>query len=200
MKQRSEKKKRNEREIISAALDLFTSKGLKATTIGDIVDNTNLARGTFYNYFRSKEEIWYRISEELFKEVFIQSKEGRKKSRNLCEFMYNGLYAGIKVCNTPPYPALIAQNQVEFRELVYTNAVVSGALMDYDREMRERGFLIGLPESFIKMTMYAISGAAMEIIIQSYKNKDQLSAEEITNFVAEIFEKNINWKKESVGI
>ena len=200
VKQRAEKKKRNEQEIISAALELFTTKGLRSTTIGDIVDHTTLARGTFYNYFKSKEEIWYRIIEQLFNEIQKEAKEGRKNARNLYEYIYYGIYAGIKMCNTPPYPALIAQNQVDFRELVYSNAVVSGVLIDYEREMRERGFLEDLPESFIRMTMYAMSGSALEIIIQSYKNNDQLSSEEITNFVTSIFEKNINnMKKKNPG-
>ncbi len=55
-----EKQKRRE-DILTAARALFFEKGLRGTTIDDIARSTELARGTIYLYFETKEEIYATI-------------------------------------------------------------------------------------------------------------------------------------------
>lgn len=43
--------------LLDTAFKLFTEKGVKDTSIQDIVDNANVAKGTFYLYFKDKYEI-----------------------------------------------------------------------------------------------------------------------------------------------
>ncbi len=49
----------NERknEILDATENLFFSKGFQKTTIRDILEAVGIAKGTFYHYFDSKEEV-----------------------------------------------------------------------------------------------------------------------------------------------
>ena len=49
----NEKKQR----LLDTAFSLFTDKGIKNTSIQDIVDNANVAKGTFYLYFKDKYEL-----------------------------------------------------------------------------------------------------------------------------------------------
>lgn len=44
-------------EILDAAEMLFTSKGYAKTTVNDILKEVGVAKGTFYYYFQSKEEV-----------------------------------------------------------------------------------------------------------------------------------------------
>ena len=44
-------------ELIDAAERLFTKKGYEDTTVSDIVLEIKVGQGTFYHYFRSKEEV-----------------------------------------------------------------------------------------------------------------------------------------------
>jgi AcrR family transcriptional regulator len=44
-------------EILDAAARLFTIKGYEKCTINDILKEVNIAKGTFYYYFKSKEEV-----------------------------------------------------------------------------------------------------------------------------------------------
>ncbi|MHC5307786.1 TetR/AcrR family transcriptional regulator [Bartonella sp. LJL80] len=44
-------------ELMNAALDLFLAKGFEATTVSDIVEAVDVAKGTFYHYFTSKNEM-----------------------------------------------------------------------------------------------------------------------------------------------
>lgn len=46
-----------ESRLLNTAFRLFTEKGLKNTSIQEIVDNAKVAKGTFYLYFKDKYEI-----------------------------------------------------------------------------------------------------------------------------------------------
>lgn len=49
--------KEKEEKLLNTAFKLFTEKGIKDTSIQEIVDNANVAKGTFYLYFKDKYEI-----------------------------------------------------------------------------------------------------------------------------------------------
>jgi AcrR family transcriptional regulator len=53
------------RELIACAQKLFYSKGYERTTVGDIVDELGVAKGTFYYYFGSKLAILEAMVDEL---------------------------------------------------------------------------------------------------------------------------------------
>lgn len=65
----NEKKQR----LLDTAFSLFTDKGIKNTSIQDIVDNANVAKGTFYLYFKDKYELQNILittkSEKLFNDA-----------------------------------------------------------------------------------------------------------------------------------
>lgn len=49
------------KEIVEAAMQLFREKGFAQTAVSDIVRKVGVAQGTFYYYFKSKEEIVFAI-------------------------------------------------------------------------------------------------------------------------------------------
>ncbi|MDD3269592.1 MAG: TetR/AcrR family transcriptional regulator [Syntrophomonadaceae bacterium] len=63
------------REIILAAQGLFGSKGVKATSVSDIVKAVGVAQGTFYWYFKSKEEVIGAVAQEYAREYFASQIE-----------------------------------------------------------------------------------------------------------------------------
>lgn len=52
-----EKKKDNKLQIIQSAIHMFEKKGVDKTTIRDIMNDTDLGLGTFYSYFKDKEDL-----------------------------------------------------------------------------------------------------------------------------------------------
>lgn len=54
---REEKKIRTREAIISAAIKLFSEKGFEATTVEEIAKEAGVAKGTFFNYFKTKEAV-----------------------------------------------------------------------------------------------------------------------------------------------
>ena len=62
---REERKAQNRAKLLAAARKVFAEKGVGAATARDIVRETDLATGTFYNYFDSKEEVFAALVDEL---------------------------------------------------------------------------------------------------------------------------------------
>lgn len=55
---REQTKVNNRKAILAAARSIFAELGYGTTTVRDIIRRTDLASGTFYNYFQSKEEVF----------------------------------------------------------------------------------------------------------------------------------------------
>src|SRR5215212_5827649 len=62
---REERKAQNRAKLLDAARTVFAEKGLGEATARDIVRETDLASGTFYNYFRDKEDAFIALLEEM---------------------------------------------------------------------------------------------------------------------------------------
>ncbi|MGJ9460058.1 TetR/AcrR family transcriptional regulator [Oceanobacillus sp. CF4.6] len=70
------------KKIIDAAHQLFIEKGFATTSIQDILNEANIAKGTFYNYFNSKNECLMAILEYVRQESDQERLEiafGKKK-------------------------------------------------------------------------------------------------------------------------
>ena len=52
-----ENKKKKKEALFNTAYELFTTKGIHATSISDIVEKAGVAKGTFYLYFKDKYDI-----------------------------------------------------------------------------------------------------------------------------------------------
>jgi len=62
----SKKQERERREkLVDVAAKLFLIKGYDNTTINHLIDKLELAKGTFYYHFRSKEEILVAVCEKF---------------------------------------------------------------------------------------------------------------------------------------
>lgn len=79
----SEQKNEKENRLLETAFKLFTEKGIKSTSIQEIVDNAKVAKGTFYLYFRDKYEIRdvliTKKSERLFSEALSNMRKNYLK-------------------------------------------------------------------------------------------------------------------------
>lgn len=82
-----ENKEIKEANLLDSAFNLFTEKGVKNTSVQDIVNRAGVAKGTFYLYFKDKYEIQdYLIikkSKQLFAKAIAALEE--KKIKNYQE-------------------------------------------------------------------------------------------------------------------
>ncbi|RME90833.1 MAG: TetR/AcrR family transcriptional regulator [Candidatus Hydrogenedentota bacterium] len=69
LSKREQSKEEKRKKILQAARKVFIEKGYHSTSISDIIRQTDLARGTFYLYFRDKQEIFDELVNELFQAI-----------------------------------------------------------------------------------------------------------------------------------
>ena len=66
--------------LFRAALDLFARKGFAETTVEDITNAADLGKGTFFNYFPSKEHILLAFAEMQLGKLRSAADEARAKN------------------------------------------------------------------------------------------------------------------------
>ena len=69
-------------EILDKAESLFEVKGYNKTTVNDILREVNIAKGTFYYYFKSKEEVLDAVIDRYL-EIALERAEDVKKRTDL---------------------------------------------------------------------------------------------------------------------
>jgi len=85
---RAQGKAANRRIILDAAKRVFAEMGYSAVKVRDIIRATPLASGTFYNYFRSKEEVFQALCDEAAQIVGPAMREARHKAKTSETFFY----------------------------------------------------------------------------------------------------------------
>lgn len=95
-RERAIQKKLRRKQIIAAAKRVFSDKGFSGTTMEDIAKEAELASGTLYLYFNSKDELYATINVELQKFMqqqietlaFHETLSAPDKIRALSEVLY----------------------------------------------------------------------------------------------------------------
>jgi len=74
---RRERKKQETREkLFAAAMYLFRTRGYESTSVEQITENADVGKGTFYNYFPSKEAVVLEFARQAYQDLM---KAGREK-------------------------------------------------------------------------------------------------------------------------
>jgi len=66
-------KQARQQDILRAARELFIKKGYHDTTLEEIAHHAEFGKGTIYNYFSSKEDLFFGIIDQLIDETTLQA-------------------------------------------------------------------------------------------------------------------------------
>src|SRR6202158_2748302 len=73
--------------LFRAALDLFAQKGFTETTVEDITEAADVGKGTFFNYFPSKDHILLAFVEMQLGKLRVAADEARTKNEPMQVFL-----------------------------------------------------------------------------------------------------------------
>ena len=121
---RERKKEETKRRIYVAALELFHEKGFARTTVDEITERADVAKGTFFNYFPHKESVLSYLSEEWLKRVEEQAAQPHRLATERITALFTA----------------VASAYGENRELTHmvVTAGMEQMLCPEDRQMRSR--------------------------------------------------------------
>jgi len=91
---REELKAQNRAKLLAAARKVFAEKGLGAATARDIVRETDLATGTFYNYFQDKDDAFRALISEHAARARQVARAQRRTPGRTVEERVHGAYRG----------------------------------------------------------------------------------------------------------
>jgi AcrR family transcriptional regulator len=83
-------KQRNRAVMLDAARAVFVEIGYDAATVRDIVARTDLAPGTFYNYFPDKRSVLLALVSEWSEECNSRLREARASSHDITQIVERG--------------------------------------------------------------------------------------------------------------
>lgn len=75
------------RDIVDAARRIFAEKGFTEATLDDVAVRAEFGKGTLYNYFSNKLELFKTVLEESFEEVLTAARQTMESSDPLEERM-----------------------------------------------------------------------------------------------------------------
>lgn len=86
-------KAQNRETILAAARTVFAQMGFAAATVRDVIRATPLASGTFYNYFKSKEEVYQALRDDRALAARPRLRSARQAATTAEEFLAGGFRA-----------------------------------------------------------------------------------------------------------
>lgn len=162
---REQNKAENRTALLKAARAVFAEMGYGAASVRDIVRQTDLASGTFYNYFKDKDEIFEAVVGELTSEILKRHKNGRALAATTEEFFRRSFAVYFDfVVGDPELLALARKNFTAIRTLLDKPDVraLALALNDDIRAARAKGILPNVDVSYLAA---AIGGIAFEVSV-----------------------------------
>jgi AcrR family transcriptional regulator len=115
--------------LFLAALDLFAQKGFAETTVEDITEAADVGKGTFFNYFPSKDHILLAFGEMQLRKLEAAIAMARQSGEPMPEFLRS---LGVRMTQEPTRnPAIIRALLQAF----LSTTAVRGAMMDLQRRV-----------------------------------------------------------------
>jgi AcrR family transcriptional regulator len=90
---REETKRANRQAILDAARQVFGELGYEAASVRDIIRRTPLSVGAFYNYYRSKEEVYEALADDGAKRFKPILRTEYDKATDFDSFLRGAIYA-----------------------------------------------------------------------------------------------------------
>jgi AcrR family transcriptional regulator len=176
----------NRTAIREAAREAFGDVGYGATTVRDIVRGTDLASGTFYNYFNDKEAVFRELVDEIGDEARARVSAARAAAQTLEAFVEDSYRAYFDyIVEDPGRFAFVARNAGTIRYLFGEHAI-PGAVEELAEDLRaaiDRG---QIPPLDVDYCSHIMIGVGMELA-QRLVERQPPDVDGATRFATDLF-------------
>ena len=183
---RERTKQANREAILDAARDVFSEMGYGAASVRDVIRRTDLAAGTFYNYFPDKESVFRAILDEFAERARERVRAGRTAGRTAQEFVYGGYLAYFQhMAEDPVHFELVRRNAGTVRELfgeLQLGAGTEELRTDLDAAVAQ-GLLPPMDTEYVAAAMV---GVGVEVAMRML-DRDPVDPEGAAEFATSLF-------------
>jgi AcrR family transcriptional regulator len=184
---REHTKAANRAAILEAAREVFAEVGYDAASVRDVIRRTELASGTFYNYFPDKESVLRALLEESSREMRARVGDARAQAGSLEEFVGHAYraYFAFMVDDRPTFE-LLRRNAGTIRALMDVPALGAAAVDDLIVDLREAMARGEMPALDAEYMASAMAGAGLEVAIRMIE-RDPPDVEGAAAFATALF-------------
>jgi AcrR family transcriptional regulator len=176
----------NRAAILDAARDVFAELGYGAATVRDIVRRTDLATGTFYNYFPDKESVLRALFDEVAAEARARIRAGRRSAPSPEEFVRRGFGAYYEfLAEDRRMFDLLRRNAGTIRTLFDEPGLLAG-VGELEEDMRTAIAAGAMPDLDVELMARAMVGAGFEVGVLMLEG-DPPDVQRAVTFVTELF-------------
>lgn len=184
---------KTKRLIFKAAIKVFSQNGYNGTTMDDIAKEANVAKGTLYYHFKSKEEIFkfiinggMDIISEKLEEISKQDSDSISKLKAVCKAQLSVVYENrdfFKVIMSQLWGSQIRQFDIRRKIEKYINDIE-----EYVKDAVNEGSIKNGETSFMG---YGIFGMLCSASIYELINEDKEKIDEVADSLMEYILKGI---------
>jgi AcrR family transcriptional regulator len=176
---------RNRAAILQAARQAFCELGFGATTVRDIIRRTDLASGTFYNYFPDKEALLKELIEEFQAELRRRVHEAREAAATLEDLLRSAFRACFEIyVEDDVILTLLMRNAGEIEELTSVTAL-DPAAADLADDLRVKVREGVVPDLDIDLISLAAVAVGSELAFRALSGPKDV--ERLTEFATDLF-------------
>ena len=183
---RERNKAQNRAAILAAGREVFGELGFGEVTVRDIVRRTDLASGTFYNYFPDKESVFRALVEEIGDEVRERVRAARREATDIESFVADGFRAYFEYVADDQLTFQIMRRNAGTIRTVLDESVLGPGAADLHEDLAaaiERG---DLPPFDVEYVTAAMVGVAFEIGMKMVE-RDPVDVEGASNVASTLF-------------
>ena len=184
---RETNKTKNRRLILEAGIKVFIAKGVAETTVRDIIRSTGLASGTFYNYFKSKEDVLVAIFDDFAKEIGKNIRIDDTQPNNFEDFLRIKVTRFFKFVSSKPEIYMIMSNNHNLVNNFSINTPQIILEIDYLKEEIKDGIKKGIFPNFdvdlFALVIRPITDAVAQEMIAQKKIEIYKYTEKCINFL-----------------
>ncbi|WP_241004543.1 TetR/AcrR family transcriptional regulator [Conexibacter sp. SYSU D00693] len=184
---RERTKHANRRAILDAAREVFAEMGFGAASVRDVVRRTDLASGTFYNYFPDKEAVLGALVDEAATEARERIVAARRSAESLDDFVRAGFRAYYAFLVEDPRTFELLRRNAGTIRAMFDQPVLGGGIDELEQDLRA-GIAAGLlPEHDVELMASAMVGAGFEVGVRLLERAGGDDLEAAVELLADVF-------------
>jgi AcrR family transcriptional regulator len=187
---RATQKEQVRKRLLQEGLILFSTLGLEKTTVADIVLKSEVARGTFYNYFPDTQSLFDALIEELNLSVKSAIQQTRKESDNVYDYLYGTFKSYFDLIGTPEMIHFHILNQAHIRQSSYQSDIIKTIVKNLNRDLKSDLKIKSFTEKYeFLLLSFMLVGAPPELFLATHTSDINFSTDQLATFLAKLFHK-----------
>jgi AcrR family transcriptional regulator len=154
---RERTKAANRAALVAAARAVFGELGYEAVGVRDIVRRTDLASGTFYNYFPDKETVFRAVVEETGAKLRRRVRDARTAAGDFPEFVAAGYRAYFAAIVADPATFAFLRRNLAAADVADVLPLGAAELEEDLAALAQRGALPPLDVDYCAHAMFAVA-------------------------------------------